>query len=61
MKRKNQETAGTYQITPPSSTDGKYLAPPGYYMLFVLKAKSESNSGKWKIPSEAKFIKLKFP
>ncbi len=37
-----------------------YKAPPGYYMLFVLKDKSESNSGEWKIPSKAKFIKLMF-
>jgi len=57
----SEETAGTYEVTAPSSTDGPYLAPPGYYMLFVLKAKSESQSGKSSIPSVAKFIKLKFP
>lgn len=34
------------------------LAPPGYYMLFVLKDKTESTSGNWKIPSCAKFVKL---
>jgi hypothetical protein len=36
----------------------RYKAPPGYYMLFVLKDKSQSNSGESKIPSVAKFVKL---
>lgn len=53
--------SGVYQVEAPSATDGKYLAPPGYYMLFVLKDKSESNSGEWRIPSVGKFIKLILP
>lgn len=45
-----------YNITAPENSN---IAPPGYYMLFVLKDKSESYSGESKIPSKAKFIKLK--
>lgn len=48
----------TYNVTAPSDSP---IAPPGYYMLFVLKNKSQSNSGESKIPSKAKFSKLKFP
>ncbi|MCB0727470.1 MAG: DUF1929 domain-containing protein [Ignavibacteriae bacterium] len=44
-----------YSLTAPLNS---FIAPPGYYMLFVLKDKSESNSGYWKILSVAKFIKL---
>ncbi len=36
----------------------EYIAPPGYYMLFVMKDVSESISGESKIPSNAVFIKL---
>ncbi len=39
-------------------TPDAYKAPPGYYMLFVLKDKTLSTSGDWKIPSVAKFVKL---
>lgn len=45
----------TYNVIAPSDSS---LAPPGYYMLFVLKHKSHSNSGESKIPSNAKSIKL---
>lgn len=34
------------------------IAPPGLYMLFVLKPKSASISGQTMIPSEAKIVKL---
>lgn len=34
------------------------IAPPGYYMLFVLRPKSASSSGQHKIPAIAKFVKL---
>lgn len=44
-----------YTVYTPADSN---LAPPGYYMLFVLKDKSESTSGNWKIPSCAKFVKL---
>ena len=44
-----------YNVTAPENS---FIAPPGYYMLFVLKDKSESFSGQSKIPSHAKFIKL---
>jgi len=44
-----------YNVYDPENSN---LAPPGYYMLFVLKKKTESNSGEWKIPSVAKFVKL---
>jgi galactose oxidase len=37
------------------------IAPPGYYMLFVLRAKSGSISGQTMIPSVAKIVKLDRP
>ncbi len=45
---------GRYIVTAPD----QFRAPPGYYMLFVLKAKSQSSSGNWKIPSVGKFLKI---
>ncbi len=45
----------TYDVTAPANAS---LAPPGYYMLFALKDKTESISGNSKIPSVAKFVKL---
>lgn len=44
-----------YNVTAPENS---FIAPPGYYMLFVLKDKSESISGESRIPSHAKFIRL---
>lgn len=44
-----------YNLTAPENSS---IAPPGYYMLFVLKDKSESISGESKIPSNAVFIRL---
>lgn len=46
---------GGYIVTVPANAN---IAPPGYYMFFVLKDVSESNSGESKIPSNAVFIKL---
>lgn|GEM_PF-1216253 len=46
---------GVYEVTAPANS---YLAPPGYYMLFVLKDKTLSISGESKIPSNAVFVKL---
>ena len=46
-----------YKFTAPANS---FIAPPGYYMLFVLKHKSESISGNSRIPSNAIFVKLKF-
>jgi hypothetical protein len=48
----------TYKVGPPASSN---IAPPGYYMLFVLKDVSESMSGLSKIPSNAVFVKLQLP
>jgi hypothetical protein len=45
----------TYEVTPP---ENNFIAPPGYYMLFVLKDKSQSESGENRIPSVAKIVKL---
>ncbi len=45
-----------YEVTAP---DNANIAPPGYYMLFVLRPKSASTSGTNRIPSIAKFLKLK--
>ncbi len=45
-----------YEITAPEKPD---IAPPGYYMLFVLRPKSASTTGTNRIPSIAKFLKLK--
>lgn len=44
-----------YTVTAPTDSN---IAPPGYYMLFVVKDVSESISGNSKMPSIAKFIKL---
>lgn len=44
-----------YDVTAPENSN---IAPPGYYMLFVMKDVSESISGESKIPSNAVFIKL---
>ncbi|MCB0727856.1 MAG: DUF1929 domain-containing protein [Ignavibacteriae bacterium] len=35
-----------------------HIAPPGYYMLFVINDKSKSDSGETRIPSVAKIIKV---
>ena len=39
----------------------RYIAPPGYYMLFLLQNKSQSISGELRIPSIAKIVKLELP
>lgn len=41
-----------------NNPENEYIAPPGYYMLFILLDKSYSNSGDVRIPSIAKIIKL---
>ncbi|MCB0727673.1 MAG: DUF1929 domain-containing protein [Ignavibacteriae bacterium] len=48
-------TVGIFNVTSPLDA---YIAPPGYYMLFLLQDKSQSNSGEVRIPSVAKIIKL---
>lgn len=48
-------TYGVYDVTSPLN---EYIAPPGYYMLFLLQDKSHSDSGELRIPSIAKIIKL---
>ncbi|MEO8666565.1 MAG: galactose oxidase-like domain-containing protein [Ignavibacteria bacterium] len=48
-------SSGVYSVTAPADSN---IAPPGYYMLFVLKDDRESTSGESKIPSKAVFIKL---
>jgi hypothetical protein len=42
-------------VTPPADAD---IAPPGLYMLFVLRAKNQSLSGQTAIPSVAKIVRL---
>lgn len=44
-----------YTVTPPANAN---VAPPGLYMLFVLRPKSASSSGQTMIPSVAKIVKL---
>lgn len=46
-----------YSVTTPANSN---IAPPGYYMLFVLRPKSVSLSGETAIPSEAKIVKLSY-
>ncbi|MEO6695499.1 MAG: DUF1929 domain-containing protein [Ignavibacteria bacterium] len=46
---------GNYKFNTPANS---YIAPPGYYMLFVLKPKAESISGENKIPSNAVFVHI---
>ncbi|MBK6875739.1 MAG: DUF1929 domain-containing protein [Ignavibacteria bacterium] len=48
-------SGGVYTVHAPADA---YLAPPGYYMLFVLKDKSESVSALSKIPSYGHIVKL---
>ncbi len=48
-------TVGSYNVTAPADPN---IAPPGYYMLFVIIDVRESTSGESKIPSKAVFIKL---
>lgn len=57
LKFSNGSSLSEYVVETPD----EYKAPPGYYMLFVLKDKSQSSSGNWKIPSVAKFVKLNLP
>ena len=44
-----------YTVTPPPNAN---IAPPGLYMLFVLRDKIHSLSGETMIPSVAKIVKL---
>jgi hypothetical protein len=44
-----------YSVTTPANAN---IAPPGYYMFFVLRPKSASQSGINRIPSVAKFLRL---
>ena len=44
------------RIYPPLN---EFVAPPEYYMLFVINDKTKSNSGEVRIPSIAKIIQLK--
>ena len=46
---------GLYEVTPPIDA---YVATPGYYMLFAIKDKSQSDSGELRLPSKSKIIKL---
>jgi hypothetical protein len=41
-----------------STPENSNIAPPGYYMFFVLRPKSASTSGTNRIPSIAKFLRL---
>ncbi|HJY64290.1 MAG TPA: galactose oxidase-like domain-containing protein [Ignavibacteria bacterium] len=50
-----QVVEGLYKLTAPANGS---IAPPGFYMLFVLRPITASTSGTNKIPSVAKFIKL---
>ena len=44
-----------YNVPAPADAD---IAPPGLYMLFVLKAKNQSLSGQTAIPSVAKIVRV---
>lgn len=48
----------TWDVAAPA--DGN-VAPPGLYMLFVLRAESESDSGQTRIPSVAKVVQIRRP
>ncbi len=51
----SSSSKGTLQVIPPAD---EYIATPGYYMLFIVKPKTQSESGETNIPSIAKIIKL---
>lgn len=50
-----QQASTFYDLTMP---EGPNILPPGYYMLFILRPKADSNSGTSRIPSEARIIRL---
>jgi len=50
--------SGPYTVTAPADAN---VAPPGLYMLFVLRPKSGSTSGQTAIPSVAKIVQVKNP
>ncbi len=47
-----------YTVTAPANAN---IAPPGLFMLFVLRPKSASSSGQTMIPSEGKIVRLQKP
>lgn len=53
----DQDNGGgySYRVTAPANGN---IAPPGYYMLFMVRPASASSSGKHKIPSIALYVKL---
>jgi hypothetical protein len=50
--------AGTLTVTAPADAN---VAPPGLYMLFVLRPKLSSLSGESAVPSVAKIVQVKRP
>jgi len=52
------EQSLTYGVLDATAPLNRYIAPPGYYMLFLLQDKLQSDSGEVRIPSIAKIIKL---
>ena len=51
-------TNGDYAVTAPLNAN---VAPPGLYMLFVLRPKAASLSQATMIPSVAKIVNVKYP
>ena len=47
-----------WRVQAPANAD---IAPPGMYMLFVLRPKADSLSGQTMIPSVAKIVQVKKP
>ena len=54
----NPTNGPSWRVQAPATAD---IAPPGMYMLFVLRQKSDSISGQTMIPSEAKIVQVKMP
>jgi hypothetical protein len=55
---KANPTNGSYTVTAPANAN---VAPPGMYMLFVLRPKSASLTGEMMIPSVARIVQVKKP
>jgi hypothetical protein len=51
-------TNGSFMVTAPANAN---VAPPGMYMLFVLRPKSASLTGETRIPSVAKVVNVRYP
>ena len=48
----------TFAPLPSTAARGHFLAPPGYYMLFVLRRIEGEQAPQVRVPSVAKFVQI---